>query len=345
MATKIGTRGNWRIYALLAIVFTAAGVCLGSWVSFFAIQDDNSNQSGKSGEISVAAEPFSDESTVQVTVDGSREWTAKSPISGVLRVSSCAPGVTANSGQVVDTVSESPLLLLYLERPGYRDLNPGDRGDDVAVLQKELARLGYYQGGNTGSYDTRTAGAVKKLKQSTGLDANQTGLHLQEYIWMPAPTINIDKCDAQVGDAIEMGQTLFTVSNLSGVIRIDNAQALGSAPRAAVNGNETAEIERDGKITDATFVSNYISSPQYQTAVKNGTPTTLKTRLVEPISSYRLPVSALYSVSNDEACVLDRGQARKVQIVGSAFGSTIVVSQDKLSKITVSPKQDAPKCK
>ncbi|WP_435299112.1 peptidoglycan-binding protein [Timonella sp. A28] len=78
-------------------------------------------------------------------------------------------GDTIRSGELIAKVSGQPLFLLHLDFPLYRSLQGGDQGDDVLEIQRELKRLGLYQGPIDGHYGPSTAESVKKLYQRAGL--------------------------------------------------------------------------------------------------------------------------------------------------------------------------------
>ncbi|WP_369374478.1 peptidoglycan-binding protein [Promicromonospora sp. Populi] len=81
----------------------------------------------------------------------------------VVTATSAAVGDRVSSGDAPVFVSSRPLILLALRVPLYRDLHPGDVGEDVTDLQQALRDLGLYAGTADGEYGARTAVAVKSL--------------------------------------------------------------------------------------------------------------------------------------------------------------------------------------
>jgi len=78
-------------------------------------------------------------------------------------------GGTVRPGQVIVEVSGRPLFALQGAVPAYRDLVPGDTGDDVAQLQRGLAAIGYPAGGDTaGTFGAGTAAAVAAFYTALG---------------------------------------------------------------------------------------------------------------------------------------------------------------------------------
>ncbi|MFY1685744.1 peptidoglycan-binding protein [Micromonospora sp.] len=85
-------------------------------------------------------------------------------------------GATVRAGQVLLAVSGRPLVVLPGRTPGYRDLKPGDSGEDVTQLQHALKGLGHYRGGDrAGYFGASTKSAVRRLYRSIGYDVPDTG--------------------------------------------------------------------------------------------------------------------------------------------------------------------------
>ncbi|MBK9561027.1 MAG: hypothetical protein IPO44_16220 [Candidatus Microthrix sp.] len=59
-------------------------------------------------------------------------------------VSAPAVGDTVNEGDVILEVGNRPVIALVGDLPMYRDLGPGDLGDDVRLIEEALGRLGYF---------------------------------------------------------------------------------------------------------------------------------------------------------------------------------------------------------
>jgi hypothetical protein len=79
-----------------------------------------------------------------------------------------AQGDTVNEGDVILVVGNRPVIALVGDLPMYRDLGPGDLGDDVRLIEEALGRLGYFTMTADDTYDADTAAAVEKLYQGRG---------------------------------------------------------------------------------------------------------------------------------------------------------------------------------
>jgi Putative peptidoglycan binding domain. len=87
-----------------------------------------------------------------------------------------AAGQTISNGEKLAEIDGEPLFALAGRVPAWRDITPGESGPDVAELQKALASLGYYTGGDTpGFFGTPTQDAVSLYYEHLGYTAPATG--------------------------------------------------------------------------------------------------------------------------------------------------------------------------
>lgn len=84
-----------------------------------------------------------------------------------------APGQQMEEGVVAVEVSARPIFVFAGELPMYRDLRPGDEGEDVHQLQAALTRLGY-MGGADGSFGQVTTQAIWRFYEDRGFDPVET---------------------------------------------------------------------------------------------------------------------------------------------------------------------------
>jgi hypothetical protein len=87
-----------------------------------------------------------------------------------------AAGRTVSNGEKLAEIDGEPLFALTGRVPAWRDITPGETGPDVAELQKALAALGYYAGGDTpGLYGVATQDAVAAYYGHFGYTPPATG--------------------------------------------------------------------------------------------------------------------------------------------------------------------------
>jgi multidrug efflux pump subunit AcrA (membrane-fusion protein) len=80
-------------------------------------------------------------------------------------------GATLSENAVALEVAGRPVFVLQGDRPMYRDLRPGDTGEDVRQLEAALQRLGFSPGRVDGRYDVATEAAVDAWYEASGYTA------------------------------------------------------------------------------------------------------------------------------------------------------------------------------
>jgi Putative peptidoglycan binding domain len=97
-------------------------------------------------------------------------------------------GKTISNGEQIAGIDGEPMFALTGRVPAWRDITPGESGPDVAELQKALASLGYYQGGDTAGYfGTATQDAVAAYYEHLGYTPPSTGgVPLTDVIFLPS---------------------------------------------------------------------------------------------------------------------------------------------------------------
>jgi multidrug efflux pump subunit AcrA (membrane-fusion protein) len=99
-----------------------------------------------------------------------------------------AAGQRVSNGEKLAEIDGEPLFALAGRVPAWRDITPGESGPDVAELQRALASLGYYSGGDTpGLFGTATQDAVSLYYEHLGYTPPSTGgVPLTDVIFLPS---------------------------------------------------------------------------------------------------------------------------------------------------------------
>ena len=97
-------------------------------------------------------------------------------------------GQTISNGEQLAEIDGEPLFALAGRVPAWRDITPGESGPDVTEMQKALASLGYYQGGDTpGFFGTATQDAVSLYYEHLGYTPPATGgVPMADVIFLPS---------------------------------------------------------------------------------------------------------------------------------------------------------------
>jgi Putative peptidoglycan binding domain len=137
-------------------------------------------------------------------------------------------------GDVIISASGRPVFVLQGQVPAYRDLVPGNTGDDVRQLEQALERLGFNPGPIDGAYDQHTSAAVAKWYKSKG--------------WEPfGPTrdqlANIRALEREWGDAMRAKVAAQTAAATA-------RQAVSAARATAEQNNIAAALESAARADD-----------------------------------------------------------------------------------------------
>jgi peptidoglycan hydrolase-like protein with peptidoglycan-binding domain len=99
-----------------------------------------------------------------------------------------AAGKAISNGEKLAEIDGEPLFALAGRVPAWRDITPGESGPDVAELQKALASLGYYSGGDTpGFFGPATQEAVSLYYEHLGHSPPATGgVPMPDVIFLPS---------------------------------------------------------------------------------------------------------------------------------------------------------------
>lgn len=133
------------------------------------------------------------------------------------RIVTVAPreGAVVGEGGVAFAVSERPVVVLQGDKPMYRNLAQGARGDDVRQLEAALSRLGHNPGPQDGVFDTGTKNAVDSLLAINGFGPASGGLPADEVLFLPKLPVRIGEVTVKPGDVPDGPAMTVTSSELT----------------------------------------------------------------------------------------------------------------------------------
>src|SRR5579875_716234 len=117
----------------------------------------------------------------------------------------CRTGSRVRQGTVILEVAGRPFFVLQGTVPAYRNLAPGEKGEDVVQLQDDLEALGYGIGSDASGYPAEQMTAGPRAERGAYLP-------LGEYAFVPRLPARVVKLGATVGQRISGGVTLATGS-------------------------------------------------------------------------------------------------------------------------------------
>jgi peptidoglycan hydrolase-like protein with peptidoglycan-binding domain len=113
-----------------------------------------------------------------------------------------AAGDTISNGEELAELDGQPLFALAGPVPAWRDLTPGESGPDVAELQKALASLGFYDGGDTaGLFGSATQDAVALYYEHLGYSAPSSGgVPAADVVFLPSLPATVVAVNGAAGE-------------------------------------------------------------------------------------------------------------------------------------------------
>ena len=315
--------------------------------------------------VPVSQREFADERSVTLTISATGERALHSPAQGRLTSLGISAGTPVESGQVVCAIDGRPIAALATSTPLYRPVEDGARGDDIAALNAELARLGYAAPASD-AVDWRTRRALSLvLGADDGAGGVPTSFSPDSFLWIPAPQVTPTGVPAHLGDAVDAQTSLVELADAvdAQTSLVELADAVdaqtslveladaGAPPRLTIPqdaqpgarvillGSQALPVPGDGVITDPGTVSAIMDSPEYagHVAAKganagDGAQLSVKWRLAEPLTVSVVPPAAVGGTAG-RSCVWQGGEAVEVTVVGSQLGQTYVSSDTALDSV------------
>jgi peptidoglycan hydrolase-like protein with peptidoglycan-binding domain len=227
----------------------------------------------------------------------------------------------------IDGVHESQRL----DRPFYRTLELGDKGDDVVALNSLLIRLGYSSAAHSeASFDAGTAQAVRQLQTQLGFQQVNSSFRPEIVVWLSHEPLVVAELRAVAGaPAPPAGSPLF-VSKGS----ISSAVVKPADPR-----DPDVTFEPGGRwlLSVVGLALPVQDQPALDESARQAVSRALTTettsllgtlRLESPLKVTAIPASAVMTGATGDLCVWVEGadgfDARAVEVGGSARGISYV---------------------
>jgi peptidoglycan hydrolase-like protein with peptidoglycan-binding domain len=153
-------------------------------------------------------------------------------------------GDKVDCGDVLYRVNDDPVLLLCGTVPAYRDLDVGDKGNDVRQLNRNLHDRGYDADANIDPNDTdftwKTEKALEKLQHDKGFDV--TGeLDVDDAVFLPK-SVRIAKVTGELGGSARPGAQVAQATSDT----LEVQAALDASQQGEVKKGDRAQITLPG---------------------------------------------------------------------------------------------------
>jgi multidrug efflux pump subunit AcrA (membrane-fusion protein) len=165
-------------------------------------------------------------------------------------------GDKVGCGGVIYRVDEHPVLLLCGTVPAYRDLDRGDRGNDVRQLNRTLHRLGYDAKAHVhiepdDDFTSKTEKALEVLQRNKG--ARATGaLAMGNAVFLPE-SVRIAKVSGEPGAPARPGAPVLSVTSDTLHVQVD----FDPSQQGQVNLGDRAQITLPGNTTVTGKVAGF----------------------------------------------------------------------------------------
>ncbi|MGW6003564.1 peptidoglycan-binding protein [Oerskovia enterophila] len=169
---------------LVLVVAAIVVVGVGAWL--LAVRMESPQQAAARAEppapepVVVALDHGYLNGPVSMTVEAQNQQsvtiTPPAALTGVVTSVDRSVGDTLSPGSVPFRVNGRPVFVLEGAFALYRDIRPGDEGDDVLALQKGLLAAGYALGRPDGTYGPRTQAAVRSMYRAAGYAAPEVAV-------------------------------------------------------------------------------------------------------------------------------------------------------------------------
>lgn len=224
-------------------------------------------------------------------------------------------GATLGENSVALEVAGRPVRVLIGAIPMYRDLGPGDTGDDVLQLEQALARLGHRPGKVDGTYDVSTEGAVEAWYAASGYKAQGATDSQRDALRTARQGVSQAEDQLlQAQDALDKAQKGVTAKELA------MAEAdLRGAQRDLAQAREGLDAAR-ADLATAQSAEARARAEENQVRAEGGTPEAV----AEAAAATRQAVEALAKATRavPEAARLVEGAADKLVVAQASLTAT-----------------------
>jgi peptidoglycan hydrolase-like protein with peptidoglycan-binding domain len=154
-------------------------------------------------------------------------------------------GDKVDCGDVLYRVDDAPVLLLCGAVPAYRDLDLGDKGNDVRQLNRNLHRLGADVDPDDGDFTWRTSEALEKLG-------------FKDAVFLPRP-VRISKVTGELGGSARPGAQVAQATSDTLEVQVDLQASqqgevkVGDRAQITLPGNRSVKgkVDRLGRIAES----------------------------------------------------------------------------------------------
>lgn len=314
---------------VIAIAAVAASAALVVSLVIFQTTPPSLAAAERITDAPVQTQEYADERAVSLTVRPAPDVEIRTSAEGLLTRSDCAEGGTLVSGASTFRVDGVPLVNLHLRVPLWRDLVPGDSGDDVDSLKDELRQLGLdISSGPTLRW--AEIDAIRELYERAGITRDSKSIEKNLIVWIPLATTTVSECRSQLAAPVSAESVLAISRGVSQISLTTLPAGLLPGVRHLTVDGASVPLTESMTMDPSADVASLLNTPSYRTAaekVLGKEPVTLtgSIALNDAVQVVPLPPASIALSSGNIGCVRSGEATFAVQIVGSQLGRSIVV--------------------
>jgi hypothetical protein len=238
-------------------------------------------------------------------------------------------GSTVGQGTVLLEVAGQPFFVLQGTVPAYRNLQPGETGQDVAQLQDDMESLGYATGSDpSGFFGAGTSAAVKAFYKGIGYSPQRLTngpkadrgpvVPLGQYTFVPRLPARIASLSATVGQPVSASALTLAIGNpiISGQLSPVDVRLVRPGMSVTITEPGTG-VTIPGRVTSVSDITASKASISGGLYVRMG----IRSRSPMPMSLVGQDVSLTIVAAHSSGAVLAVPEAA---VFANANGSTYV---------------------
>jgi peptidoglycan hydrolase-like protein with peptidoglycan-binding domain len=298
--------------------------------------------------VAVEQTSFSDSRGVELDITREPEQPLTAVAEGRVTSLACVAGGQFESGTSSVAIDGVPLFNLATAAPLWRDLHPGDRGEDVRTIQSELRRLGYSLVPD-GVLGSASLAAIGRLLAPSGVAARvapPNHIAMNRFVWLPATSVLVQSCVTAVGQFVSAGDAIATTSGAL------TRAAVVSMPTDLAPGERTLQVDdvrtpvgEDGAVAAPDALAAISSTNAYKSSQDGPDASSLSAslELSEPLSVLVVPPSAVVARDGSAGCIYLHTKPIPVQVIGSQLGQTFVIADKHApQRVDLTPDRQSP---
>lgn len=303
--------------SLVLLVIAALLVAVLAWRS----EPDALATSPRNEAVTVPVTQLTTDDAVQTTATLAAEepFQVVSGRSGIVTDVLARPGMELRAADRVIELSDAPVLAFVAAAPLHRDLGPGDRGADVARLQRYLRATTEASLTVDGNFGPATVDAVAELRDATGMPA-AASIGPAELAWVGAAPIRVVAAPVSVGDHVNEGEPILEGPPRR--VRLDVTADLSGFPEnedlVLSVGGQDVPIATDGMVTEEWLgrLFDTLGPFEDQPAV---------VALAAPVTRPQVPASAVVTDESGATCLVATDESTVVvDVLETSFGRALL---------------------